>query len=586
MTYLLFLIIAVVYNIRKFHKMKDRILVDLRESNEVRRNSILSHFYWVFVVELFLGLIVADWLSRNGDFPAQGLIYVYFIGIFLSVSLISFFIYQVFLKWVCKEIDTDVRDSFNRYLSKEFRISFALGFLPILLYSLMTRTFMDENEMERMGVDLFGHILFVSVLSIICTVTVMMKLIPNCEVTEPEFLDIIQRRLQEANLSYIRVRWIEAEFKNAFVVGINFPFFKHQTMFIGRSLRTILNDEEFDAVICHEVAHIRQGHMAKRLISIFWHILRCSIGSIAIILSSIFLFTMIFGIEGKYYAFLSTPYIVGAVVLSFILSYFLFFAAIRSQEYEADAIAVLDFGCRIEVLESAIKKIMTSDNPYQKQKKATILSKFFSTHPSLEDRVEMLQKKVNEGLPFDHRISFFRRMSTFSLALLQPKFFAPLALMLCLGIYFGINNVQKFSEQRFVFANLTDEELINNQYLNNNVNDRPLIGHSNLYYVMSRKNPQIIDHFLSRGADPEKVMYYLNIINDPRLTARYVHKLSDRVSEHTIDKALSSIREHKDSQEIIGEFSSSPKYEKWMKKEKGQKRLPASATSTQLDNQQ
>ena len=440
--------------------------------------------------------------------------------------------------------------------------------------------------MERMGVDLFGHILFVSVLSIICSVTVMMKLIPNCEVTEPEFQEIIQRRLQEANLSYIRIRWIEAEFKNAFVVGINFPFFKHQTMFIGRPLRTILNAEEFDAVICHEIAHIRQGHMAKRLISIFWHILRCSIGSIATILSAILLFTMIFGIEGQFYASLYTPYIVGAVFLSFIFSYFLFFDAIRSQEYEADAIAVLDFGCRIEMLESGIKKLMVSDNPYAKPEKTTVFAKFFSTHPSLEERIQMLQKKVNEGLPFDHKISFFRRISTFSLSLLQLRYFAPLALVLCLGIYFCINNVQKFSEQRFVFATLTDEELIANEYLNNNVNDRPLIGHSNLYYVMNRKNSKIIDHFLSRGADPEKVMYYLNIINDPRLTARYVHKLFDRVSEHAIDKALSSIKEHKDSQEIIAEFSSSPKYEKWMKKEKGPKRLPASATSTQLDNQQ
>ncbi len=586
MTYLLFLIIAVVYNIRKFHKMKDRILIDLKESNEVRRNSILSHFYWVFVVELFLGFMVADWLSNNGDFSVEDMIYAFFIGMALSVSVISFFIYQIFLNWVCKKIDPDIKKSFNPYLIKEFRISFALFFLPILLYSLMTRTFLDESEMSRMGLDLFGHILFVSVLSIICTVTLMMKLIPNCEVTEPEFQEIIQRRLQEANLSYIRIRWIEAEFKNAFVVGINFPFFKHQTMFIGRPLRTILNAEEFDAVICHEIAHIRQGHMAKRLISIFWHILRCAIGSIATIFMALFLAMMVFGVEGKFYAVTYTPYIVGAVFLSFLSSYFLFFDAIRSQEYEADAIAVLDFGCRIEMLESGIKKLMVSDNPYAKPKKTTVFAKFFSTHPTLEERIEMLNKKVTEGLPFDHKVSLFRRVGVSFMPFFQIRYFAPLALILSLVSYFCINDVQNYSQKRFVFSTLTDEELILNDYLNANVNGRPVVGHSNLYYVMNRKNPKIIDHFLSKGADVEKVMYYLSLIDDPKLTAHYLLVLSDKISEGTIEKALSSLKGHQNTEEMMASLSASPKFQKWLKAEKKVERLPASATSTQLDNQQ
>lgn len=585
MTYLLFLIIAVVYNIRKFHKMKDRVLFDLKESNDLRRNTILSHFYWVFVVEIFLGLIVADWLSRNGDFPFEGMISVFIVSIFLSVSLIGFFLYQAFLNWVSKEIGPHIKESFNRHLIKEFRISFSLGFLPILLYSLITKTFLDENDISGMGLDLFGHILFVSVLSIVCTVIVMMKLIPNCEITEPEFLDVINKRLAEANLSYIRVRWIEAEFKNAFVVGINFPFFKNQTMFIGRPLRTILNAEEFDAVICHEIAHIREGHMAKRILAVLWNILRCVLGTLVFGATMYMAYHFIYGVESYFYiSDFTSPFVV-MILLTLFGSYYLFFEAIRSQEFEADAIAVIDFGCRIEVLESAIKKILASDNPYVKQRKTNFVARLLSTHPTLEERIEMLHKKVNEGLPYDHKVPSYQKLAMFLFSLFKIRYFAPFAVMFCLGVYYCINDAHKFSEKRFALATLSDEEIIKNEFLNKNVNDRPIFGHSNLYYVMTRKNPKVIDHFLERGADPEKVIFYLTMMDDHKLTAHYLNVLSDKISDSSYERTVRSLYRNKVSEEVIAEISESPRFQKMMKVEQEPGRLPASTTSTQPDNQ-
>ena len=168
----------------------------------------------------------------------------------------------------------------------------------------------------------------------------------------------------------------------------------------------------------------------------------------------------------------------------------------------------------------------------------------------------------------------------------QIRYFAPLALILSLVSYFCINDVQNYSQKRFVFSTLTDEELIQNDYLNANVNGRPIVGHSNLYYVMNRKNPKIIDHFLSKGADVEKVMYYLSLIDDPKLTAHYLLVLSDKISEGTIEKALSSLKGHQNSEEMMVSLSASPKFQKWLKAEKKVERLPASTTSTQPDNQQ
>lgn len=584
MTYLLFLIIAVVYNIRKFHKMKDRILIDLTESNEVRRNTILSHFYWVFIVEIFLGLIVADWLSRKGEFPFEGMVAVFIVSIFLAVSLIGFFIYQPFLKWIEKQTNTKIRSSFNRNLAKEFRISFALGFLPILLYALITKTFLDENDVAAMGFDLFGHILFVSVLSIVCTVIVMMKLIPNCEMTEPQFLGIIQKRLEEANLGYIRVRWIEAEFKNAFVVGLNFPFFKNQTMFIGRPLSTILNTEEFDAVICHEIAHIREGHMAKRILAIFWHILRCALGTLVLGAAIYMSYHFIYGIESYFYLTdITTPFLL-AIFIPVIVSYFLFFDAIRSQEFEADAITILDFGCRISDLESAIKKITSSDNPYQKQNKRGLIGRYLSTHPTLEERVEMLHKKVDEGLPYDYKTSVYQKSAMLIFSLFKMRYFAPLSVMFCLGVYLCVNNAQQFSEKRFVLAGLNDEELIKNEYLNKNINARPIFGHSNLYYAMIRKNSKVIDHFLANGADPEKVIFYLTVMDDNKLAAQYLNSLGDKISDNSFDRIARKIYRQKPTEEVISLLQESPRFQKMLKAEKAN-RMPASATSTQLDNQ-
>src|SRR5690606_2633648 len=230
------------------------------------------------------------------------------------------------------------------------------------------------------------------------------------------------------------VRWIEAEFKNAFVVGINFPFFKNQTMFIGRSLRRTLNEEEFDAVICHELAHIKQGHMAKRIVSLGWHALRVALGTLAAVMSAILGGMLIFGIEvGFYSGSVITPVVMNFILLSFIISYLLFFDAIRSQEYEADAIAVLEFGCTISALESALRKLTAIDNPYVKQKKRSKIREFFSTHPTLEQRIEMLEKKLRENLPYNYYVSPYQKFGTVLFSLLKFRYLGTATILFCVG---------------------------------------------------------------------------------------------------------------------------------------------------------
>ncbi len=582
MNYFLFLIVAVAYNVRKFLKSKERILTDLHESNETRRNTILSHFYWVFVVELFLGSLVAVWLSEEGKFLG-GIITI--TGIFIVVSILSFFIYQAFIKWVARHIDPSVTSSFTRYMVKEFRVYFAVAFLPILLYSGMIQAFQDDMGTGFWGLEAIGHILVISVLSITCTVILMMKLLPNCAVTEPEYLAIINRRLTEANLSYVRVRWIEAEFKNAFVVGINFPFFKNQTMFIGRSLRRTLNEEEFDAVICHELAHIKQGHMAKRIVSLGWHALRVTLGTLAAVMSAILGGMLIFGIEvGFYSGSIITPVVMNFIFISFVISYLLFFDAIRSQEYEADAIAVLDFGCTISSLESALKKLSAVDNPYVKQKKRSKLKEFFSTHPTLEQRIEMLEKKLEENLPFNYYVSPYQKFGTVLLSLFKFRYLGTATILFCVGAFYTLIDLREFSENRYHLVQATVEELMENEYLNNHVNDRPLFGHSNLYYVMTRKDRKLIDHFLARGANPEKVLFYLEKFNDQEMFADYIFKLSPSLDDEAFMSAVNELIKQRPSSEIIARVKAHSRYQNRSDQVENN-RLPASVTSTQQDDE-
>ncbi|MFA7613705.1 MAG: M48 family metalloprotease [Candidatus Caldatribacteriota bacterium] len=581
MNYLLFLIIAVSYNVFKFFRSKDRILNDLHESNEVRRNTILSHFYWVFVIELFVGTIVAVWLSDEEKL-LKGIITL--TGIFVIVSILSFFIYLAFIKWVAKHIDSSITQSFIRYMIKEFRVYFAVGFLPILLYSGMIQAFQDDMGTGFWGLEAIGHIMVISVLSITCTVVIMMKLLPNCEVTEPEYLEIINKRLGEAGLSHVRVRWIEAEFKNAFVVGINFPFLRNQTMFIGRSLRQALNGEEFDAVICHELAHIKQGHMAKRIVFIGWHTLRVVLSSVASIMGAILCGFLIFGIEASLYSSsIITPIALSFIFFSFVVSYLLFFDAIRSQEYEADAIAVMDFGCNVSILESALKKLTAVDNPYAPPKKRGKWREIFSTHPTLEQRVEMLEKKITEGLPFNYYVSPYQKMAMAFFSLFKFRYIGTITALFCVGAFYTVNDLKKFSEERAHLVQSSVEELKENEYLNKHVNARPIFGHSNLYYVMIKKDLGLVDHFIEKGADPEKVLFYLEKFHNQQVLGEYLIKLGDKLDEDSFRSYVSKLMQKNPSPEMVAQFKAYPRFQKLYPE--GSYRLPASVTSTQLDEE-
>ena len=361
MLYVLFLVLAIGYNIRKFRKERAAFLTSLIEAkNSSHREMILGHHFYVFIFEGFLAVIVAHLLSEKAmvlGIPGLGTIY-------LCLVFSGFYLYQFFIRHIEKQTHLDLFDSFKNHLIKELRVNFAVIMLPIVVYSVINWAFQDSVYQEwgrYWFLGLLFNIIFVSVLTISCTVIIMLRLIPNREIIEPEYLDLIHKRLHQINQPHIRIRWIETDIKNAFVVGLKLLSFSNQTLFIGRSLRTTLSLDEFDAVMAHELGHVANRHIQKRLIDFMKNFISVIVGT-GIILFLVLGFSIFYWGDDSYLHTTSTTLLVVFLSMAwFIFNYSLLFDTIRSHEFEADGYAVMVLGANFSAFKSAIEKLSTVD---------------------------------------------------------------------------------------------------------------------------------------------------------------------------------------------------------------------------------
>lgn len=130
MLYAFFLVIAVVYNWRKFRRERSSFLsslIDAKDSSH--REMILTHHFYVFVFEAFLSFIVAHFISERAF--ALGMIEI---GIVYLVLLFSgLFLYQFFVRYIEKQTNLFLLESFKRQLFQEVRVNFAIILLPIFI---------------------------------------------------------------------------------------------------------------------------------------------------------------------------------------------------------------------------------------------------------------------------------------------------------------------------------------------------------------------------------------------------------------------------------------------------------------------
>lgn len=539
MLYVLFMALAIAYNLKKFKKERDSFIASIEEANTPgHREMILGHHFYIFIFEGFLALIVAHLVSEKSmQIGILGLGVVYLGLFFVGLSL-----YQYFVRYLERQTELRLFDSLKAYLIKELRVNFAMIMMPILVYSIINWAFQD-SVYEEWGnlwfVGLLFNIVFVSVLTIVCSVILMLRLIPNREITEPEYLEIINRRLSDIGQPKIRVRWIETDIKNAFVVGLKLLRFSNQTMFIGRSLRNTLTLEEFDAVIAHELSHVANRHIHRRVIDLIKNVLSILMGMILLMLLVFGFSFMYWGEDSYLYTNATTAWCVCLCLGWMVFNYALVFDTIRSHEYEADAFAVIELKASLGALRSALQKLTTSDElpaylkARTKQKKQkTWLGKFFSTHPELEERMSSLEHKIQRGLPFNYYVSTPQKIKAWLGHALNWKVSLPLTASFVFAVAWVFVSVKSGQRDIAFIQSHSPNEIMKNVKLVERMNSKPLlIGQTLMYYVVMKKDEKLIDFFLENGANKGKTLMYVSQLKDSEIFSRYYARFEAHLSE-------------------------------------------------------
>lgn len=211
--------------------------------------------------------------------------------------------------------------------------------------------------------------------------------------------NLVENLCISAGMKTPAINIIEDDSLNAFASGIDSGSY---TISLSRGIIAKLNDEELEAVIGHELTHIRNRDVRLLIISIVF------VGIFAFI-SETLLRSMRFGNigRGKKGGASVLIAIVLAIVGYFLASFFRF-AISRKREYMADAGSV-ELTKRPLALASALRKISADptieavkrkdiaqlfiENPGVKEDKRSFsFGSLFATHPPISKRIEVLEQ--------------------------------------------------------------------------------------------------------------------------------------------------------------------------------------------------
>ena len=196
-----------------------------------------------------------------------------------------------------------------------------------------------------------------------------------------------------------KINIIEDESLNAFASGIDKKTF---SISLSRGIINKLNDEELEAVIAHELTHIRNRDVRLLIISIVF------VGIFAFVSETLFR-SMRFGRVGR--GKKEGAGIVIAMLLAlvgYLIASLFRFALSRKREYLADA-GSAELTHRPQALASALRKIsedptieavkrkdvaqMFIENPQVKEGRCSFsLSSLFATHPPISKRIQLLEQ--------------------------------------------------------------------------------------------------------------------------------------------------------------------------------------------------
>ncbi len=211
----------------------------------------------------------------------------------------------------------------------------------------------------------------------------------------PEIHQMVDELAQRGGLPKPRIYMIPSEAPNAFATGRN-P--EHAVVAVTQGIVRLLNPEELKGVLAHELGHVKNRDILIGSIA-------ATLAGVVMMLASMARFAAIFGIGGSDDD--DGGNIFGLILMSILapLAAMLIQMAIsRSREFLAD-----QTGARLagnpRSLASALEKLATASKriPMQEASQATAhmfivnplsgggFSKWFSTHPPMEERVRRLR---------------------------------------------------------------------------------------------------------------------------------------------------------------------------------------------------
>jgi heat shock protein HtpX len=216
---------------------------------------------------------------------------------------------------------------------------------------------------------------------------------------EPRLYNLLENLCISRGITMPALKIMDSEALNAFATGMNQ---KQYAITVTSGLIGRLDDAEIEAVLGHELTHIRNGDVRMMVIAVV------IAGVVSFVVELVFRLWFFNGISFRSRsddrrgggAGLAILLAVGLLVLAYVLSFFIRLALSRSREYLADAGSV-ELTKNPDAMISALRKIegrgelpgatsavmeMCIDNPRQG------FGELFDTHPSVESRVAALVK--------------------------------------------------------------------------------------------------------------------------------------------------------------------------------------------------
>lgn len=218
------------------------------------------------------------------------------------------------------------------------------------------------------------------------------KMLPCTKLDDPSTHEKIKSGFSKAGLNTPEIYVLELDhlgMHNAMITGFRgLPEPFAPAMFISRAVLSKLRPEETEAVLLHEISHLKLHHIRHRFYATF----AALVGSVAFSMIVVFASLKLLPI-----ALVPFPILFAAIFPS-VAPYLVVRRLVKQQEIQADSDAVFELGADLEAFSSALRRLDVLNDLSSTQKDPQSYFCTTSGHPTTEERIALLIKKQNHDI--------------------------------------------------------------------------------------------------------------------------------------------------------------------------------------------